>query len=45
MKNDNLIVPFQMAQIPTMVAEYREKLIPQDVLQRSLEEFIEAIGQ
>lgn len=25
---------------PTMVAEYKEKLIPQDVLQRSLQEFI-----
>ena len=28
---------------PTMVAEYKEKLIPQDVLQRSLEEFVSAI--
>lgn len=27
---------------PTMVAEYREKLIPQETLQRSLEEFIAA---
>lgn len=28
---------------PTMIAEYKEKLIPQEVLQRSLEEFINAI--
>ena len=26
-----------------MIAEYKEKLIPQEVLQRSLEEFINAI--
>lgn len=30
---------------PTMVAEYKEKLIPQEVLQRSLEEFIGAISK
>lgn len=30
---------------PTMVAEYKEKLIPQEVLQRSLEEFISAISK
>ena len=30
---------------PTMVAEYREKLIPQDILQQSMEEFIFAIGE
>lgn len=30
---------------PTMVAEYKEKLIPQEVLQRSLEEFIGAVGE
>ena len=29
---------------PTMIAEYKEKLIPQDVLQRSLEEFIGAVN-
>jgi predicted nuclease of restriction endonuclease-like (RecB) superfamily len=28
---------------PTMVAEYKEKLIPQEMLQRSLEEFVSAI--
>jgi hypothetical protein len=26
-----------------MVAEYKEKLIPQEMLQRSLEEFVSAI--
>ena len=30
---------------PTMVAEYKEKLIPQEVLQRSMEEFISAVEQ
>lgn len=29
---------------PTMAADSREKLISQDVLQRSLEEFIGALG-
>ena len=28
-----------------MVAEYKEKLIPQEVLQRSLEEFIGAVSK